>query len=133
MPRIALAIEYNGKDFHGSQYQVGVRTVQLEIESALATFFRKPVRLHLSGRTDAGVHAAGQVAHFDVHPGGSDEESRSDKSDREEAEEIDLFRLCASLNGIMGRDISVRAAQFVSGQFHARYKAVARQYVYRIL
>jgi tRNA pseudouridine38-40 synthase len=117
--RIALLIEYSGRRFHGSQYQAGVRTVQSELEKALATYWRRPCRAIFSGRTDSGVHATGQVVHFDL--------------DIPEDETIDLWRCCWGLNGIMSDDLSVTAAQIVPDQFHARFKATERQYVYRIL
>lgn len=117
MARIALKIEYAGKRFCGSQYQVGVRTVQDELEKALATFLRREsVRVVFSGRTDAGVHARGQVVHF---------ESATD--------ELDLWRLCWGLNGILPADLSVTAAQLVPDDFHARFSALRRTYCYRIL
>jgi len=114
--RIALLLEYDGRNFCGSQYQVGVRTVQADLESALATLARGPVTAVFSGRTDTGVHARGQVVHFDW----SDEN-------------VDIWRLGWSLNGILGEDVSVRALQVVDDSFHARFSALSRQYVYRIL
>ncbi len=116
MPRIAVLLEYSGKAFHGSQLQLGVRTVQSELESALRVLARKQVRLTLSGRTDTGVHASGQVAHFDW-----------------DDENVDLGRLSNSLNGIIKRDLAVRGIQWVPDTFHARFSANAREYVYRIL
>ncbi len=114
--RIAVLVEYDGRNFCGSQYQVGVRTVQADLESALATLARSPVTAVFSGRTDTGVHARGQVVHFDWSE-----------------EVIDLWRLGWSLNGILGEDVSVRALQVVDDSFHARFSAQSRQYVYRIL
>jgi tRNA pseudouridine38-40 synthase len=114
--RLALLIEYNGKKLHGSQYQLGVRTVQDELEKAVSAFLREPARLILSGRTDSGVHAQGQVAHFDC-------------SDQE----LDLWRFAWALNGILKDDISVKNVQIVPANFHARHSALSRLYVYRIL
>ena len=116
MLRVALLLEYSGKYFHGSQYQVGVRTVQSELQSALTTFLRCPTVAVLSGRTDTGVHAAGQVAHFDV-----------------DLSELDLWRFSWAMNGILPDDLSVKGAQIVPNTFHSRFKAVEREYVYRIL
>ncbi len=116
MPRIALLIEYDGKKFHGSQLQVGVRTVQSELEAAIAVLAKRDVRVTLSGRTDTGVHAWGQVAHVDWPD-----------------DDVDTWRLANSLNGIMKKDIAVRTAQIVPDAFHARFSAKSRQYVYRIL
>ena len=111
-----MLLEYAGRSFHGSQYQVGVRTVQCDLENALSAYLRQPVKTVFSGRTDAGVHAAGQVVHFDVQD-----------------EAVDLWRLCWALNGILKSDASVIRAQVVPATFHARFTAVERQYVYRIL
>lgn len=116
--RIALLVEYNGKQFSGSQFQVGVATVQSELEKAVATLARQPVTCIFSGRTDSGVHARGQVVHLDWP---ADEK------------EIDLWRLVWSLNGILPQAISIANAQVVPDDFHARFSAVSRQYVYRIL
>lgn len=113
-----MLIEYFGKHFHGSQFQVGVRTVQADLEAALETYLHKRTPALFSGRTDTGVHALGQVVHLDI-----------DDSERE----LDLWRLVWALNGIMKSDISVRAAQVVPEEFHARYHATRREYVYRFL
>lgn len=120
--RIALQIEYNGKNFCGSQWQGDLRTVQSEIETALCAFLRcPPLRVVLSGRTDSGVHARGQILHFD-YPG-----------EPPAPEDLDLWRLCWGLNGILKKDIAVVNACLVKDEFHARYKATQRTYVYRIL
>ncbi len=114
--RIALLLEYQGEKFSGSQYQVGVRTVQGELESALSTCLRRQIGVVFAGRTDAGVNADGQVVHFDVPKG-----------------DVDLWKLAWSLNGILPADVSIAQAQFVDSAFHARFSATARRYVYRIL
>jgi tRNA pseudouridine38-40 synthase len=116
VPRFALLVEYWGKKFHGSQYQLGARTVQAELESALSTILREPTKVIFSGRTDSGVHAQGQVAHFDTT-----------------VEDLDLWRFNWGLNGILADDLAVKAVQLVPANFHARYSATLRQYVYRIL
>ncbi len=114
--RLALLIEYFGKSFHGSQYQVGVRTVQSDLESALSTLARSPVTALFSGRTDTGVHAAGQVVHCEWPEN-----------------EVDIKRFCWALNGILKKDLSVVDACVVTNEFHARRSAIEREYVYRIL
>lgn len=113
-----MLIEYFGKHFHGSQFQVGVRTVQADLEAALETYLHKRTPALFSGRTDTGVHALGQVVHLDI-----------DDSEKE----LDLWRFVWALNGIMKSDLSVRAAQVVPDEFHARYHATRREYVYRFL
>ena len=116
MSRIALLVEYSGQSLHGSQYQVGVRTVQSELERAISTYLRCETQVLFSGRTDSGVHAVGQVAHLDIATA-----------------DLDIWRFCWALNGILARDISVRAAQVVPDDFHARFSATRREYVYRLL
>lgn len=142
MPRLALKIEYQGKKFAGSQFQKGHRTVQSELERALRIFLRiadeTAFRITLSGRTDAGVSAAAQVVHFDY-----DERARvklglnvpvSWQCDVVRAHDTyDLSRLCTAINGICYPDLSVICAQVVPADFHARFSATGRTYVYRIL
>jgi tRNA pseudouridine38-40 synthase len=114
--RVALLLEYWGTKFHGSQYQRDTRTVQSVLESSLSTILREPIRAIFSGRTDSGVHARGQVAHFDTT-----------------TEDLDLWRFTWGLNGILPHDLSAKSAQIVPASFHARHSASARQYVYRVL
>jgi tRNA pseudouridine38-40 synthase len=114
-----MKIQYLGAHFSGSQFQVGVRTVQDDLEEAVGTLLRLPDRrakVSFSGRTDTGVHARGQVAHFDCPE-----------------ENPDLWRLCWGLNGILKRDVSVTDAQVVPEDFHSRFSAIKRTYAYRIL
>ena len=114
MPTVRLDIEYDGAGFRGWARQPGLRTVQGELEAALATILREPVELTVAGRTDTGVHALGQVASFDTP---------TDPPD-------DLMR---RLNGIGPDDIAVTAASVVAEGFNARYDAKARSYRYRLL
>ncbi len=114
MVRYKLLIEYDGTDFHGWQLQPDVRTVQGEIEQALQTVFKDRLRLSAAGRTDTGVHAAGQVAHFDA------------------PHFLPVERIRGSLNALTGRDVVVHAVDEVDETFHARFSAQARQYFYRI-
>ena len=156
MPRIALLIEYAGKKFRGSQYQEGVRTVQQELEDALGILFKQFTRAHLSGRTDSGVSARGQVAHCDVPPlaampwlKSGAAETRFQPAAMKRALAVGkvdgnaspepvfdrnaLDELAWKINGIIGRDLSVTSIELVPDDFHARRSAVKRQYVYRIL
>ncbi len=114
MTTVRLDIEYDGSDFRGWAVQPGLRTVQGELEAALATVLREPVELTVAGRTDTGVHARGQVASFVTeaeYPG-------------------DLAR---RLNGLGPRDIAVTAAAPVAEGFDARRDAASRTYRYRLL
>ena len=114
MSTVRLDIEYGGGGFSGWAAQAGLRTVQGELEAALATVLREPVGLTVAGRTDAGVHALGQVASFEV------------------AAEIPVD-LARRLNGIGPRDIAVTAAAVVTDGFDARRDAKSRSYCYRVL
>lgn len=115
MTRWALGIEYNGSTFSGWQSQVGVPTVQDALESALSAVTQHPVRVAVAGRTDAGVHALCQVAHFD--------------SACERRPEAFVF----GVNSQMHRDVSVLWAKPVPDDFHARFSALSRTYRYVIL
>jgi len=114
MPTVRLDIEYDGSGFRGWARQPGLRTVQGELETALATVLREKVELTVAGRTDTGVHARGQVASFDTPA-----EPPPD--------------LARSLNGLGPDDIGVTAAAVVSGGFDARRDARSRTYRYRLL
>jgi tRNA pseudouridine38-40 synthase len=111
---VRLDIEYDGSDFRGWAAQPGLRTVQGELEAALATVLREPVQLTVAGRTDTGVHALGQVAGFVTEA-----DVRED--------------LARRLNGIGPDDIGVTAATVVDDDFDARRSARSRSYLYRVL
>lgn len=115
--RIALGIEYNGKDFHGWQRQrkPEVATVQSSLEHALAQVATLPIQVHCAGRTDAGVHGAGQVVHFDA------------------AVERPLKAWVHGVNTFLPPSIRVLWAQAVAGEFHARHSALSRRYQYWII
>jgi tRNA pseudouridine38-40 synthase len=112
--RIKLLIAYNGTRYHGWQLQPRAVTVQGTLESCLSRITNDPVRLHAAGRTDAGVHALGQVAHFDT------------------ASRIAASSLVRGLNGLLPDDLVVRRAVEVPADFHARYDAARKTYVYQI-
>lgn len=115
MTRWALGIEYNGARFCGWQSQVGVATVQEAVERALSQVADEPIRVIAAGRTDAGVHAYGQVVHFDTAQGR-----------RPEA-------FTRGANTHLSSDASILWAHPVSEDFHARFSAVGRTYRYVIL
>ena len=109
-----MLVEYDGTDFHGWQIQPNTPTIQESIEQALTVALRRPIGIMGSGRTDAGVHARGQVAHFDCDT------------------PLDPFRLKGSLNGILPHTISILDITPTHDDFHARYDAKRRQYRYYI-
>lgn len=112
--RIAIGVEYLGTHYHGWQYQQGLTTIQGEIESALSQVADQPVTITCAGRTDAGVHAIGQVAHFQtevIRP---------------------LSAWVMGTNTHLSPAIRILWAQEVSEEFHARYSATARRYQYII-
>jgi tRNA pseudouridine38-40 synthase len=112
---IALGLEYDGSGFSGWQSQPGVATVQDSLEAALSRVADHPVKVHCAGRTDTGVHAVGQVVHFES------DAARSPRS----------WVLGANVNLPPG--ISVIWAQAVAPGFHARFSALSRRYRYIIL
>jgi len=115
MKNFKLVIEYDGTGFAGWQRQVDRPTVQSEIENALATMTRNRITLLGSGRTDAGVHALGQVASFACN---------TRLSERE------IFQ---GLNSLLPASIVIRSCTRVAPEFHARYDVVRKTYQYRIL
>jgi tRNA pseudouridine38-40 synthase len=138
--RLRLDIAYDGTGFQGWAKQPGLRTVQGELEDALAAVFsrfgRGPV-LTVAGRTDAGVHALGQVAHVDLTPEqfASLVSSHQGKGKRPDASlEARAARLGRRLNGIAGlsSDLYVTASSLAPAGFDARFSATWRQYHYRI-
>ncbi len=115
MPRFKLTIEYAGTRYSGWQIQKNARTVQGEIDRAVRTVTRRnDFELYGSGRTDAGVHASGQVAHLDV------------------ATNLPPDTLRARINDELPHDINILDAIVVPHRFHARHDAVARRYLYQV-
>ncbi|RJL13957.1 tRNA pseudouridine(38-40) synthase TruA [Paracoccus siganidrum] len=119
MPRFALKIEYDGAPFAGWQAQADRPSVQGAVEAALARLdpgFAAGARIAAAGRTDAGVHATGQVAHADL------------------VRDWDPFRLREALNWhLKPAPVAVLAAARVAGDFHARFSATERRYLFRLL
>lgn len=116
MPRYKLTIEYEGNRFSGWQRQLKQSSIQSTIEQGVKTIFKKEVLVEGAGRTDAGVHALGQVAHLDL------------------PHEIPAYRLCDGLNSYLrDRGVAILSAEIVPDTFHARFSAVGRVYEYHIL
>jgi tRNA pseudouridine38-40 synthase len=118
MARVLLRLAYEGGDFEGWQVQETPerepRTVQGELESALARVLKQRVRVHGAGRTDSGVHALAQAAHFDVPEG---------------REGIPWQK---ALNSLLPGDVRVTSAEAVADDFHARYSALSKTYAYSL-
>ena len=112
--RIALGLQYNGCQYHGWQSQPQLTTVQEQVQTALAKIANEDVELICAGRTDTGVHATGQVVHFDT------EVTRPEKA------------WIFGTNTHLPKDIAVHWAAVVSEDFHARFSATARRYRYFI-
>jgi tRNA pseudouridine38-40 synthase len=110
--RIRLVVAYDGGGFCGWQLQPEDRTVQGELEEAVARMVGEPVRLHASGRTDSGVHATAQVVHFDVP---------------DERADLPWTR---ALNSLTTDDVAVLRHDTVSADFHARFGAISKTYEY---
>jgi tRNA pseudouridine38-40 synthase len=110
-----LLLQYDGTDFHGWQIQAELRTVQGELTRALSLIESSVVVVHGSGRTDAGVHAEGQVASVVI------------------TREISVEKLRSAINANVGKDLRVLQIEVVDENFHARYSATGKTYLYRIL
>lgn len=116
MPRYKLTIEYDGAAFFGWQRQPGCISVQEIIADAVKAIFKQDVLVEGAGRTDAGVHALGQVAHIDL------------------AHEMPGYRICDGLNHYLrDRRVTILAAEIVPDTFHARFSAIGRVYEYHII
>jgi tRNA pseudouridine38-40 synthase len=116
MPRYRLLVEYDGRPYHGFQAQADQPSVQASIERAIKAFCGETLRLHAAGRTDSGVHALGQVIHIDL----------------EKAWDAAVVR--DALNAHLSPEpIAILDAAAAEPDFHARFSALERRYLYRIL
>ncbi len=113
--RMRLTVAYDGTPYNGWQRQQNGRSVQEELEKALRAMLKEPVEVFGSGRTDSGVHALGQVCHFDI----------SSKS-------IPAQAFVRALNQLLPHDVRVMDSAEVDGSFHARFSTMAREYRYLV-
>ena len=113
--KFKMIVEYDGTRYHGWQRQKDDRSIQGEIEKALQKITAKSVTVIGSGRTDAGVHAEGQVASF------------------ESDTQIEPEALLKGLNSLLAEDIIIKACEYASASFHARYDVKSKVYCYKIL
>lgn len=141
LTRVRLDIAYDGTDFNGWAKQPAIRTVQGELESALAVVLQRhgtPPTLTVAGRTDAGVHALGQVAHLDLTPeqlaGLDDKNQPKGRSRQDRSADARAARLARRLNGIAGlnSDVVVTRASIAPAGFDARFSASWRRYEYAV-
>ncbi len=114
MNRYKLIISYDGTNYSGWQVQPNAPSIQEHLEKATATFIKHPCRIIGSGRTDAGVHALGQVAHFETD------------------QELDLHRALLAINALLPRDIRVMQIEHAEPTFHAQYSATGKIYHYHV-
>jgi tRNA pseudouridine38-40 synthase len=114
LPCYKMTIAYDGTLYGGWQWQINTVSIQSLIQNALSTVLRKPTKVIGSGRTDAGVHALAQIAHF------------------RNTDELDLSRLLFSLNALLPSDIRILAIDSISPFFHARFCAVSKLYHYQL-
>jgi tRNA pseudouridine38-40 synthase len=126
--RLRLDIAYDGTEFAGWALQAGQRTVAGVLDEALSTVFRVPVQLRAAGRTDAGVHATGQVAHVDV-PGEALSNAYPRASRQGDSEFLPLVRRLARF---LPADVRVLDINRAAAGFDARFSALRRHYVYRL-
>ena len=114
MNKIRLTIEYDGTNYIGWQWQPDGESLQKIVEEAIAQVVGKPIRLHSSGRTDAGVHARGMIAHFQV-----------DKV-------LPLAAYREGVNNFLPKDVAILSAELAPIDFHARFSAVGKWYRYTV-
>ena len=114
MVRYKITLCYDGSEYYGFQRQQQLPTIQKSLEDALSTRFQQPITVQASGRTDAGVHAIAQVAHFDT----------------DKVFEPSSFGY--SINPLLPKDIAVTSCERVADDFHARFDAKSKTYLYKI-
>src|SRR3982750_4836840 len=114
MPVLKLDLAYDGTDFRGWARQRDQRTVQGVLEASLERVLRELPKLSVAGRTDAGVHARGQVASFPTDGA------------------LDLERVQRGVNGLLAHEVVVLDIRFAAAGFDARFSATAREYAYRV-
>jgi len=115
MRRLKITLSYDGTEYKGWQVQPGLPTIQATVQAVLAEIEDKPVQVHASGRTDAGVHAVAQVAGFDL------------------ANPIPIENLQRAMNRLLPKDIRILTVEEAPPDFHPRFQAKAKTYEYRIL
>lgn len=113
--RWKLVFEYDGTDFSGWQRQPNARTVEQEIETAFSTLYQDDIDIIGQGRTDAGVHARGQVAHVDL------------------PSKFTSHKLIHAMRGLLPKDIALLKAEATHRDFHARFSATERSYSYKVM
>lgn len=112
MNKYRIKIAYDGSEYCGWQVQPNGRSIQSEIENVLKTILQEPIKISGSGRTDQGVHANGQVAHFETK------------------KEFDLSKVCFAMNRMLPQDIQIRTLEKTDTNFHSRYSAKGKIYHY---
>lgn len=115
MPRYKLTIEFDGTDFSGWQIQPDARTIEEEIEKGFSKILQQPIDILGQGRTDAGVHAKGQVAHLDLPA------------------DINPEKVVFGVNGLIGNEIQILDIIEIQDEFHSRFEATSREYEYSVL
>ncbi len=112
--RYKCIVSYDGKAYYGFQIQEELPTIELEIQKALKKAFNQDIKIYGSGRTDKGVHAIGQVFHFDME------------------KEIPIEGVKRGLNSFLPKDIYIKSVSIVNDDFHARFSAKEKEYRYYI-
>lgn len=142
--RILMTVEYKGTNFSGWQIQPNRRTVQGEIETALSTLFGQSIAIFGSGRTDSGVHALGQTAHFEVARhilskfmiNSIEKTSNLNKNEeinnKKQNSKLDKNKLIMAINANLPNDIKILNMKKVASHFHARFNVKEKIYLYKL-